>query len=77
MGERYPKGINIPELLSVFLINMLMRMVGAITRLGLIIFGAAMLLATSIVGLCFFVAWALLPFLAALILLSGIRLLFL
>jgi hypothetical protein len=77
LGESYPKDLNLGGALSVFTVNSLMRLVGMILRLIMIVFGVSVVVLAAVGGAVFLVVWALLPVLAAVVFLSGIRLFFL
>lgn len=63
LGEQYTGGFDLAELLSVWTINFLMRIVGAIFRSILIIIGLLFLVLSLVISVASFVVWLLWPFL--------------
>lgn len=63
LGEEYTGGFDLAELLSVWTINFLMRIVGAIFRSILIIIGLLFLVLSLVISVVSFIAWLLWPFL--------------
>ena len=76
MEERYPRGLNVGGYASTFIINSMMRTIGAFMRTILLLFGGSVLLVVVCLGIACFFIWAILPGLALLVLISGARLLF-
>ncbi len=74
MTEVYDKrGFKLEKLAEAFIVNSLMRVVGALLRFMLIIFGLFFMLLTFVFGAFFIIAWALAPFLVALLFLIGLK----
>lgn len=61
MGDTYSKGMGMSEVLSTFVLNTIMRCVGAVVRLIFIFTGIIALIIGVILGLAFFAFWILLP----------------
>jgi|AntDeeMinimDraft_6_1070357.scaffolds.fasta_scaffold15381_2 hypothetical protein len=61
LQESYPDGFDIPELISTFLINSMMRLVGLVVRLIIICFGLGVLLASGILTVVILALWVFLP----------------
>ncbi|MEK7136545.1 MAG: hypothetical protein AAB821_03070 [Patescibacteria group bacterium] len=76
MAESYPKLLDIEEFFSAFVVNILMRLVGAVIRLGIIIVGASLWLILLLVGVLAFIAWFILPVILVFMFVSGIYHLF-
>jgi len=76
MAERYPKGLDIGGFLSTLLINVLMRIVGALMRTIVLAVGVVVVVVIFCLSVASFFVWAILPWLAILVFLSGVRLLF-
>lgn len=74
LDEGYAKGFRIELWLQTFVVNSLMRVVGALLRLMLILFGIAMILITVLIGACFLLAWTLAPLFLTFLVLYGIKL---
>jgi hypothetical protein len=76
LGEAYPSGmLDISGKLAAFFINSMMRLVGAIIRLWMILFGSLVWLLAAILGLVTFVLWLVLPPLLILGLILSLKLL--
>jgi hypothetical protein len=76
MEERYPKGLDIGGMASTFLINSMMRLIGALMRSVILLIGVIALAIVFCLGIACFVVWTVLPWLALLVFISGIRLIF-
>lgn len=76
LGEHYVSGLHPSEWLSTFLVNTLMRIVGAIIRLILIIVGLIMIIITAVFGLLVMIVWVLWPVLIILAISGGLFLIF-
>lgn len=63
LGEKYRGGFNLGAWAETLMINLLMRLVGLVFRLGLLFIGLILWLAAALLGLGFFLLWPLLPFL--------------
>lgn len=61
MQESYQKGFNIQDVASTFIVNTLMRLVGAIARLAVISFGAGVLIAAATLSLVAVLLWIMFP----------------
>ena len=77
MTEAYPHGLDMGGFLSALFINTMMRMIGLAMRALLILAGLFCLAVVFILGLGAFVLWLILPWFSIILLLSGLRLLFL
>ena len=66
----YPKGFNIGGYLSILISNLFSRIIGAICRLFLLIFGVAFLFLIIIFGALAILLWFLIPFIIAFLLIS-------
>ncbi|MEX1027422.1 MAG: hypothetical protein WD049_05365 [Candidatus Paceibacterota bacterium] len=62
LGEQYPQGFHPAKMLSTFVVNILMRVVGAIVRLVVISIGFLSMAAVLLAGVAAFVVWAIFPF---------------
>lgn len=62
---RYPKGLDLFELLNVFVSNIFSRAVGAVCRILLIIIGAIFQIFILIFGFLVILSWLTIPFLIA------------
>ncbi|MBP9855697.1 MAG: hypothetical protein KBC48_00095 [Candidatus Pacebacteria bacterium] len=76
LGEHYVSGLHPSEWLSTFLVNTLMRIVGAIIRLILIIVGLLMIMLTALGGLLMLIIWVLWPALILIAISGGLFLIF-
>lgn len=76
LDEQYKKGLYPEQWFETFVVNSLMRLTGAVVRLVLIVIGIVALLATAVFGVCFFIAWLLVPVLLAATFIGGIALTF-
>lgn len=74
LGERYKKGFDLGSWMETFVINTLMRLVGAIMRMFLILVGIALILLTLVVGLFFLLAWIFAPLLLFFLVTYGLKL---
>lgn len=75
-AKRESTGFDPQDWIETVMVNTVMRIVGAIMRLLLIVFGLLCVGAIVLIGLQFFVLWVVLPFTLLLLLSSGITLLF-
>ncbi len=74
MTEVYDKrGFNLEKLAEAFIVNSLMRAVGALLRIMLIITGIFFILLTFIFGAFFVIAWAIAPLLIVILFLIGLK----
>ena len=65
LGEAYPgTGFHLGELLGSFIINLLMRVIGALVRIGVIVLGILLSVGAIFVGGLAFLVWLLLPIIA-------------
>lgn len=75
MGESYPHGFDPAGILSTFVVNMLMRLVGLLMRLIILIAGCLMMIVALVLAIIFFLIWLLLPVVVAtLVVFSGLLL---
>lgn len=72
MDMRYQKGLNIEDWAGTFVVNIMMRIVGAIARFVIILIGTLGLIIFGIGGLCILLVWALLPFAVLLLPILGV-----
>ncbi len=63
------------DFFSALVANTLMRIVGAVTRLFVIVIGIILLIVTLMLSVCAFVVWPLVPFIIVILLTLGIPLL--
>ncbi|MCX6712977.1 MAG: hypothetical protein NTY66_02080 [Candidatus Vogelbacteria bacterium] len=75
LGERYPDHFNFAEYFNAFIVNSLMRVVGAISRVVLIVFGLLCLAVYLVVFVAMVVFWLVLPLVALFAVVLGVRLL--
>lgn len=61
LGESYEGGFDLKDAIGTFIINSLMRLVGAVVRLTIAAFGMVILMVGAALSLTVFAAWALLP----------------
>ncbi len=73
---QYPKGLDIPKILEVWISNQISRFVGMIARSFLILIGLLYEIFILIFGILFFVFWFLFPIIWFFIFVYGIKLLF-
>lgn len=73
LDENYTKGFDIEALASTFVVNVLMRLVGAFMRLFLIIMGLICLLFVVVAGVAFFVLWIFAPAVIAVLFILSIK----
>lgn len=76
LGEEYRGGFDLGAIVSVWLVNILMRSVGFIFRSLMIVFALAAWLLVFAAGLVFIFLWPFLPLAAAALLLMGVYFLF-
>jgi len=74
MDEGYPKGFDPGAWLSTLVVNMLMRIVGMVTRAVLILFGLVFAALIFFAGILFFALWTVMPALLIGIILLGVYL---
>ncbi|KKS30704.1 MAG: hypothetical protein UV60_C0005G0006 [Parcubacteria group bacterium GW2011_GWA2_43_11] len=74
LGERYSKGFDPGAWAQVFVVNSLMRVVGALLRLFLVLIGIIFIILTIVVGVLFLVAWILAPLLLFFLVTYGLKL---
>ena len=60
----YPKGFDVGEFLSTFISNIFSRIIGALMRIILIIFGILFQIFVIFAGAIIILAWVLMPFIA-------------
>lgn len=61
MGEEYPTGFDIGRILSTFIINIMMRIVGAFVRLIVIAIGLGFASGVFFLGLSILILWTIMP----------------
>lgn len=61
LGESYEGGFDLKDAIGTFIVNSLMRLVGAVVRLTIAGFGVVMLIVGGVLSLTVFVVWSLLP----------------
>ncbi len=76
MDEGYPKGLDIQGWLSTLTVNTLMRIVGAATRLFIVLIGLAFASAIFLGGIIVFVVWTIMPVFLISTLFLGVYLIF-
>ena len=72
LQERPRPGFHPDELAEALVVNLLMRLVGVVTRTVLLLLAAVMELLTLVVGAVLFAAWLLAPFLLAALFFTGV-----
>lgn len=72
----YPRGFDVGKYLEVFFSNMISRVMGAIVRIFMILFGIIVQLIILIIGIAILAVWLTMPLLIALGALKSIELLF-
>ena len=75
MNEGYSGQLTFEDTIGTFIVNTIMRIVGAIVRSIFIILGLICIAISFVVGLIAFCAWVLMPLILAYTFLSGINLL--
>lgn len=63
MGESYGEGLQFDKIFSALIVNMLMRIVGFVSRVVVIFVGLISYLIVFIFGLVIFLIWVFLPLL--------------
>ena len=76
LGERYKRGLNLESLLSTFLINTLMRVVGAVVRTIFILLGLVSIAVTIVLGVTAFLVWIFFPLVIFVSFVLGLTLVF-
>lgn len=74
LDEGYAKGLKLEQWAQTFIVNSLMRIVGAFLRLFLILIGIIMIVLTVLFGAFFLIVWALAPLLLIFLVLYGVKL---
>jgi hypothetical protein len=74
MGEEYPAGFDIGRAISTWVVNILMRFVGAGTRLIVISVGLLLASITFLLGLIIFAIWTVMPIFFVALIILGISL---
>jgi hypothetical protein len=72
---QYPRGLDIPKIVEVFLSNMISRVIGMITRSFLILVGIIYEVFVLFFGFLIFILWFLLPIILFFIFIYGINIL--
>lgn len=76
MGESYPKGFDIAGVISAFVVNLLMRVVGIMVRLIVLGIGLAFAIVIFTAGIAIALAWALMPVVFVAFAIIGLHLIF-
>jgi hypothetical protein len=78
MGEEYKKNIvdDFEAVASVFVINLIMRLVGIFMRTLIIVFGSVFIFVVALLFPIFLIFWLLLPLILVVLVMLGIGLLF-
>lgn len=76
MGESYPKGLDIPGVISTFVVNALMRIVGIMVRLIVLGIGLAFAVVIFAAGIVVGILWALMPIVFVAIVILALHLIF-
>lgn len=76
MGESYPKGLDIAGVISTFVVNVLMRMVGIMVRLIVLCIGLFFAIIIFTVGVVVALSWALMPIVFVALVIISLRLIF-
>ncbi|MEK7650321.1 MAG: hypothetical protein AAB364_00370 [Patescibacteria group bacterium] len=76
LGEVYPARFNLGATLATFFINSLMRLVGAVIRIIMLVFGGLVYLLVILLGSVTLILWLVLPLIIILALVLGLALLF-
>jgi len=72
----YPRGFDIGQYLEVFFSNLISRILGAIVRIFMIVFGVVAEIIIFIIGIIILAAWLFMPVLIVSAVLKGISLIF-
>ncbi|PIR58328.1 MAG: hypothetical protein COY04_01480 [Parcubacteria group bacterium CG_4_10_14_0_2_um_filter_7_35_8] len=72
----YPRGFDIGQYLEVFFSNLISRILGAIIRIFMIIFGIIIETLIFIIGIILIIIWLMMPALIVLTIFKGINLIF-
>lgn len=72
LNEEGPTGLDLGRMAEKLIVNMLMRLVGALMRISLILFGSMLIGLTLVVGLAFLVMWLCAPLIAVVLTVFGI-----
>ena len=75
LGETYEGGLDPAAWFSALLVNLLMRVVGALARTVLILVGLLTWLVTALVGVVMVAVWLVLPFIPLILLVMALDLL--
>ncbi|MEK7117492.1 MAG: hypothetical protein AAB861_01835 [Patescibacteria group bacterium] len=76
MSERYERGLHIESMLETFLVNLIMRAVGTLSRLIIILAGLGLLIIFMILSFFSLVLWLFLPLILLGFLLSSFYLIY-
>ncbi len=74
LGEGYAHSLEPSKWVETFIVNTLMRLVGALLRLTLVLLGIIFIILTFIVGIAFLIVWLLAPIFVVLLVSFGIKL---
>ncbi len=72
LGEDYSQSSTVGDRLSAFIINTIMRVVGAVSRIFIIVFGLIVWFFVFLGGLIFFVAWSFYPLIVVVFVFFGV-----
>ena len=72
----YPRGFDIGQYLEIFFSNLISRILGAIIRIFMIIFGIIIETLIFIIGIILIIIWLMMPALIVLTIFKGINLIF-
>lgn len=74
MGEDYPKSFDLPKMAQTFIVNTLMRFVGAMMRLLVVGFGLLFSSIIFLIGLLILLVWTVMPVFFISLIVMGISL---
>ncbi len=74
MGEDYPKAFDLAKIVSTFIVNILMRIVGAMVRLIVITIGLTFASLVFFIGLAILLVWTVMPVFFVAIIVMGLSL---
>ncbi len=76
MGEHYQKEIHIESAISTFIVNLIMRIVGAVSRLAVMLMGIICIVIFIALALASSIIWLLMPMILTSLLLSSFLLIY-
>ncbi len=74
MGEDYPKAFDLAKIVSTFIVNILMRIVGAMVRLIVITIGLTFASLVFFIGLAILLVWTVMPVFFVALIVMGLSL---